>query len=127
MRNQGLTKAFKTQSAIPASRFVKYGPANVEGDVIACSAASDFIIGVSDSASNIGALENVDVALTGIMPIKYGATVTRGQLLMSDSTGRAIPAAAASGTNIRTAGIAMVSGVIDDEGSIFLQPGSFQG
>jgi hypothetical protein len=124
-KNQGLTKNFSNSAAIPAARFVKFDATDTSAAL--CAGASDSIIGVSDSVANVAANESVDVALSGIMPIEYGATVTRGQLLMSDSTGRAIPAAAAAGTNVRIGGVAMTSGVVNDVGSIYLQPGSFQG
>jgi hypothetical protein len=65
--------------------------------------------------------------LTDIATVTYGGTVTRGQLVISDSTGRAITATATAGTNVRTCGVAMVSGVVGDLGAVLLTPGSFQG
>lgn len=123
IRNEGLTKAFTAGAAISARRLVKFG----SGDdlVIMSAAAGDSIIGVSSLSSASG--ERVDVILTDIPLVEYGGTITRGQLVISDSTGRAIAATAAAGTNVRTAGLAMVSGVVGDIGAVLLSPGSFQG
>lgn len=127
LRNIGLVKPFLAGAAIQPARLVKFDAD--DRTVIQGAAATDAVFGVSD-ASPISAAatgERVDVVMSGIAPVVYGGTVTRGQLLMSDSTGRAITATAAAGTNVRTAGVAMVSGVVGDIGDISLSPGSFQG
>jgi hypothetical protein len=127
LRNIGLVKTFLAGAAIQPARLVKFDAD--DRTVIQGAAAADAVFGVSDSTP-IGAAatgERVDVVMSGIAPVVYGGNVTRGQLLMSDSTGRAIAATAAAGTNVRTAGVAMVSGVVGDIGDISLSPGSFQG
>ena len=126
LRNPGLPKTFIAGSAIgEGGRFVKFGAD--DQTVLVSTSGSDATIGVSDlPAVAIG--ERVDVFLNGLPTITYGGTVTRGALLMPDSTGRAIAATAAAGTNVRTGGIAMESGVAGDaSGSVSLVPGSFQG
>lgn len=127
LRTSGLSKAFIAAATVNTARLVKFDTS--DRTVIQGAAAADFLIGVSDNAPIAAAAtgERVDVFMSDIQPVVYGGTVTRGALLMSDSTGRAITATAAAGTNVRTAGIAMVSGVVGDIGSIFLIPGSFQG
>ncbi len=128
MRNQGLAKTFLAGASVNPSRLVKFDSA--DDTVIQGAAASDLLIGASDYNPNGTAAatgERVDVFLDGVVPVTYGGNVTRGQQVMSDSTGRAITAAAAAGTNVRTAGIAMVSGVSGDLGAVLLCPGSFQG
>ncbi|MEX0271387.1 capsid cement protein [Leptolyngbyaceae cyanobacterium UHCC 1019] len=125
-RNYGLTLNYKaiTTGGIPKYRIVKFG-AN-ENEVDLATAAADLSIGVSsdiDSALN----ERCDVIRSGLVPVLYGGTVTRGAFLTSDATGRAIAATAAAGANIRIIGIAEVSGVVGDIGSMVLAPGSFQG
>ena len=55
------------------------------------------------------------------------ATVTRGALLMSDSSGYGITAAASAGSNVRTIGIALMSGASGDIIPCYVCPGSFQG
>lgn len=122
-RNPELFLSYTAGAAISANRFVKFG-AN-DRTVVQAAAATDAIMGVSDLAA--ASTETVDVCLSGVFPVVYGGTVTRGDLLTSDSTGRAIVAAPAAGVNHRIGGVAMVSGVVGDLGSVRLSPGSFQG
>jgi len=127
IRNTGLVRTFAAGATINPGRFVKFG--TDDQTVFQGAAGTDLIFGVSDAppinAVAIG--DRVDVVLIGIQPVIYGGTVTRGEKLMSDSSGRAITATASNGANVNTAGIAMVSGVVGDLGSILLSPGSFQG
>lgn len=127
LRSIDLVKTFFAGAAISPARLVKFD--TDDRTVIQGAAAGDAVIGVSYNApiSAAASGERVDIVISGIAPVTYGGTVTRGQLLMSDSTGRAITATAAAGTNVRTAGVAMVSGVVGDVGAISLSPGSFQG
>lgn len=125
LRNIDLVKSFFAGAAISPARLVKFDAD--DRTVIQGAAAADAVFGVSDIVSAAASGERVDVIMSDIAPVTYGGTVTRGQLLMSDSTGRAITATAAAGTNVRTAGVAMVSGVVGDVGAISLSPGSFQG
>lgn len=128
MRNQGLVKTFNAGGSVNHARFVKFD--SDDRTVIQSAAAGDSTIGVSDfnaTATATASGERVDVQLTDVATVTYGGTVTRGQLLMSDSTGRAITAAAAAGVNVRYCGVAMVSGVVGDLGAVLLTPGSFQG
>lgn len=122
-RNPELFLSFTAGGAIASNRFVKFG-AN-DRAMLQSAAATDAIIGISDLAA--AANETVDVCMSGIFPVVYGGTVTRGDLLTSDSTGRAITAAPSAGVNHRIGGVAMVSGVVGDLGSARLSPGSFQG
>jgi hypothetical protein len=128
MRNAGLAKVFTTGASVNPSRFVKFD--SDDRTVIQSAAAADLTIGVSDYNPNgtaAAATERVDVFVDGIVTVTYGGNVTRGQLVMSDSSGRAITAAASAGTNVRSCGVAMVSGVSGDLGAVLLIPGSFQG
>ena len=128
MRNQGLVKTFNAGGNVNHARFVKFD--SDDRTVIQSAAGGDSTIGVSDfsaTATVSASGERVDVQLTDVATVTYGGTVTRGQLLMSDSTGRAITAAAAAGANVRYCGVAMVSGVVGDLGAVLLTPGSFQG
>lgn len=128
MRNQGLVKTFNAGGSVNHARFVKFD--SDDRTVIQSAAGGDSTIGVSDfnaTATATASGERVDVQLTDVATVTYGGTVTRGQLLMSDSTGRAITAAAATGANVRYCGVAMVSGVVGDLGAVLLTPGSFQG
>lgn len=115
--------AFEAGGAIPANRFVKFGSGDRKAVVAA--AAADAVFGVSDLAAATD--ERLDVGVAGVLPVTYGGTVARGDLLVSDSTGRAVTAAPAAGANVRIAGVAMVSGVVGDVGSVLFNPGSLQG
>ena len=128
LRNNGLIKTFVAATAIDHCRFVKFD--TTDKTIALATAAADLVLGVSDfnpAGTQAAIGERVDVGLTWIATVLYGGTVTRGQLIMTDSTGRAITAAAAAGVNVRTCGIAMVSGVVGDLGAVLLMPGSFQG
>ena len=124
LRNQGLIKPFLCSGAIPANRFVKFG--SDDRTVTLGAAATDSIIGVSD---DVGAAttERIDVVLSEIATVEFGGSVTRGGLVMSDSTGKAIAATASAGSNVRTCGIALASAVSGDKAPVLLIPGSFQG
>jgi hypothetical protein len=127
LRNQGLTKTYNAGGTVNPSRFVKL---NDDETVVQSAAAADLTIGVSDYNPNATAAvsgERVDVVMEGIVTVTYGGTVTRGQIVMADSQGRAVNATAAAGTNIRGCGIALISGVSGDLGAVLLSPGSFQG
>ena len=126
-RNTNLVKTFFAGATINPARLVKFGAD--DQTVLQGAAGTDLIFGVSDAPPLHAAAtgERVDVVFIGIQPVTYGGTVTRGEKVMSDSSGRAISATAGNGANVNTAGIAMVSGVVGDLGSIFLSPGSFQG
>lgn len=123
MRNQGLTKTLIAGAAIAAYRVVKFD--STDTTVIQAAAALDLSIGVSDLGGD--AAEPTDVIIEGIAVVEYGGTVTRGQRLTSDSVGRAISAAPATGANAQIIGIAMVSGVSGDLGSVRISPSTMQG
>ena len=123
LKNEGLFRTYIAGAAVNGKRFVKFD--SDDRTVIQGAAAGDSLIGVSDITAATG--ERVDVQHTNLAPVEYGGNVTRGALLISDSVGRAIAATAAAGTNVRTMGIAMESGVSGDIGSVLIAPGSFQG
>ena len=125
MHTPGLIKSNSAGGAIAARRIVKHGA--TDGTATQAGASTDLLLGVTTAigASAIG--ERVDVVLTGTADVEYGAVVTRGQLLTADASGKAIPAAPAAGANVRTIGVALVSGVAGDIGTALLSPGSMQG
>jgi hypothetical protein len=122
-RNALFNKGFVAGAAIAAKRIVKLGSA--DNAVIQAAAATDSLVGVSDLAAASG--EHVTVVMGGIAIVEYGGNITRGGLVTADANGKAVAAAPAAGTNNRIIGIAMVSGVSGDLGSVLLQPGSVQG
>jgi hypothetical protein len=115
----------KAGAAITKRRFVKYG----SGDeiVIQAAASTDLIIGVSDDAGDVSTDGRIDVIDEGYVLVDCGGTVTRGQHVMSDSSGRAITAAASAGVNVYTGGQAHSSGVLGGVISVKVSPGIFQG
>jgi len=125
MRNQELIKTFYAEAAITKNRIVTHGAA--DNGVTGATAATQSAIGVADDVGQPTIGKTVDIIMQGVATVEYGANVTRGALLMADSQGRAITAAAAAGSNVRTIGIAMVSGVVGDLGAVLLNQGSFQG
>lgn len=124
MRNENFLKTFYAGAAVAKHRIVKPGAA--DNAAIQAAAAADSMIGVSDS---IGAAsgEPFDAIIDGIATVEYGGNVTRGALLTADADGKAVAAAPAAGANVRVIGVAMVSGVAGDLGSVRIAPGSFQG
>jgi hypothetical protein len=92
------------------------------------AAAADPHLGIcAQTGGATTANPRCDIAVSGVVEAEYGGTVTRGDLLTSDASGRVITATAAAGTNVRVVGIAMVSGVVGDVQEILLSQGSFQG
>ena len=94
--------------------------------MLAAAAVSDKLTGVStDISSAIN--ERCDVILGGIADVLYGGVVTRGDLLTSDASGRAVVAAPVAGANNRIIGFALVSGVLNDVGSVDISQSMMQG
>jgi len=119
--NAGLIKTYFAGAAVSAHRIVKFSGA----DIVQAAAATDASVGVSDLAA--AANSPVDVVRTGIAPVEYGGTVTAGDMLTSDSTGRAVTATPSTGANNRVIGIAEVAGVAGDIGSVLISPAIMQG
>lgn len=118
-RNHTLVKNYRAAAALAPYRIVKFGAA--DGEVALAAAATDAAIGTTDiSANQSAAGTRVDVVRAGLAEVEYGGAVTRGQLLTADATGRAI---AASGAG-RVIGVAEVSGVEGDIGSVLIAPGA---
>jgi len=124
MRNETLVKTFVAEGGVVAHTLVKAGSA--DGLVAEAAAAGDSVIGVStilDSSDT----ERCDVVVAGIAEVIFGGNVAMGDLLTSDSSGQAVVAAPAAGTNNRIIGQAMTSGVSGDIGSVLISTGSIQG
>lgn len=124
MSNILLARNAKAEAAVPAFTIVKYGTA--DGQVLPGAAVSDKLIGIStDIAAAIN--ERCDYIAAGVADVLYGGTVTRGDQLTSDASGRAVTAAPAAGTNNRIIGVAMVSGVVGDVGQVIISQSMMQG
>lgn len=111
MKNDGLIKTYIAAGAIPAYRIVAYGATDTEAAL--ATAATDSILGVSDLG--VGAGDRVDVHHSQIAFVEYGGTVSRGDWLTTDATGRAIATTTAGNETI---GKAAKSGVVGDIGSV---------
>jgi len=121
--NPGLTKSYATGGAVAGYRIVKY---SADETVVQGAAATDLSIGVS---ARLGAAsgERCDVVRTGITEVEFGGNVARGAKLTSDADGKAVTAAPAQGVNNQIIGIAEVSGVAGDIGSLLIAPSVMQG
>ncbi len=124
MLNRILQKTFVAGANINPNQLVKYGVD--DNTVIPAAAATDSVIGATGA---IGALsgDRIDVTLIGVEEVTYGGNVTRGDLVTSDVNGAVVTAAPIAGANARIVGVAMVSGVAGDIGSVLVKPGSMQG
>lgn len=125
MNNPLLTKTFKPGAAIAAYRIVKFGAD--DDSVIQAAAATDYLVGVANNLGASATDTRVDCHLAGCVEVEFGAGITRGQLLTADADGKATPAAPGAGSNVRVAGVAAVSGVAGDIGSMLLCPSMMQG
>lgn len=114
--NPGLIKTYDAEAAITKYRIVKFGAAD-EG-VLMAAAATDLLVGVSNILGAEAAGDPCDVIRSGIAKVEYGAAVTRGQLLTANASGQAIPAV----TTNQVIGVAELSGVAGDIGSVLVAP-----
>jgi hypothetical protein len=117
MLNPLLTKAYDASGAVGAYLCVKFAAA--DGVVSVATAGADKVIGVSTSLAAADG-ERVDVIRTGIAEVIYGGNVTRGDLLMAGAGGKAV--LLVPGAGVRCLGVAEVSGVANDVGSVLLSP-----
>lgn len=124
MRNSDFVKSFIAGAQIAARRICKFS--STDTTVIQAAAVGDLSIGVSELGATASG-DSVSLVMGGIATVEYGGNVTRGNELTSDSVGRAVAAAPAGGANNRIIGIAMMSGVIGDLGSVLIAPSMKQG
>ena len=106
----------KAGADIGANLLVK--PSAVE-TVVKAAAAADAVIGVTgrDGAKSG---ETVDVAVQGIVDVKAGAAVTRGDLIGANASGEGIGVSAAGN---RYVGVALESAADEDIFPVLLGPG----
>lgn len=121
-----LIKNYYAGAAIPKRRIVKFGAGDNLVILSAGAAATEFSIGITAEVDVVTG-EPVDVIREGFADVEYGGTVTRGAPITSDSTGRAVAAAPAAGTNNRIIGFAEVSAVVGDVGPAYISPSMLQG
>jgi hypothetical protein len=122
--NPFLTKNYTSGAAISARRIVKWDSS--DSTVIQAAAATDLAIGVADLGCTASG-DRLDIIHAGIVPVEFGGTVTRGQAVTADGTGKAVAAAPSAGTNNRIIGFAMASAVSGDVALVLIAPGLMQG
>lgn len=123
MNNQVFIKNFTAESAISQYRVVKFGSS--DSQIAQASApATDVLLGVCIQPGGAVAGERCDVAMSEAAEVEYGGTVTRGDLLTTDASGRAVKAAPAAGVINNIIGIAAEDGIVGQIGSVML--GRFQ-
>lgn len=121
---QGLIKGFTAGAAISKRRIVKIGAA--DGKVIQAAAATDALFGISDVLDK-ATDQTIDVLLDGIAELELAGTVARGAQITSDSVGRGVAAAPATGVNNGVIGVAIQSGVSGDLIPVLIRPFTLQG
>lgn len=121
MTSTAYTKGFRaTAAAIAGYRILKASAAN--GTVEIASAATDKLIGVSDSLG-VEASGIADVGLSGQGEVCLGGNVAFGDELTSDANGKAITAPTTNSAQIRIIGIAHAAGVLNDVIPYHIAPG----
>lgn len=126
MPNPSLIKSYVAEAAVLPYRIVKLGTA--DGQVVQATAATDAAIGVSDNLGQDTAGYRVEVVHNGIAEVTAGAAITRGALVMADSSARVITATASAGANVAIVGRALNSaGAAGEVINVLLSIGSFQG
>lgn len=124
MNSPTLTKSFLAGAAITKYRIVK--PHSADYAAVQAAAVTDLSFGIC-AELDIASGERGDIHLSGVAPVEYGGTVTRGDKLTSDANGKAVTAAPAAGVNNQIIGIAMVSGSSGDIGAALISPCVMQG
>ncbi|MFM2067573.1 MAG: hypothetical protein RLZZ584_2482 [Pseudomonadota bacterium] len=119
-----LEKEYVAEAAVSAYRIVKAG--TTDDLVSTATSSTDKTIGVIEGVAPASG-ERCTVVMDGLADVTYGGTVTRGDLVTSDATGRAVTAAPATGVNARVIGVARLSGVAGDIGEILIVPSMVQG
>jgi hypothetical protein len=107
-RSPLLSENFKAGAVISAYRFTKFGAD--DDHVILCNAATDGIIGVSQSVPAFAAEDPIDIDMAGIGEVELNATLARGIQVTADATGKAV--AATDGDSV--GGKILKSGVAGD-------------
>lgn len=120
-----LTKSYEASAAVAGFRFVAFSDVALSSKVALAAANTAPIIGVSDGMGAAIA-EMADVHLMGIVLIELGGTVTAGQTLSSDATGRGVGVVGATTTTRRVGAIALQPGVSGDRIQALIVPSVIQ-
>lgn len=124
MSNPLLLKNFTAGAAINAYRICKFSAAET---VVLAAAATDSLVGVNNDVAP-AAGERCDLVMTGIAFVEAGAAIPLTALITSDSVGRAVAAAPATGVNNRVIGYPLeTAAAAGDIIRVMLAPGVMQG
>ena len=117
MRSDTLIKTFKAPAAVVGYQIVTFAAGSNE--VETADAVSDPLIGITTS---VGSQDNgrCDVIVAGVSEVRIGGTVTRGDVLTTDASGRAVLATQVSD---RVVGIALADAVGDDIAAVLIAQG----
>lgn len=91
---------------------------NTSGNITPCGAGESAVGILQDNPNTTGFAG--ELAIDGVSKVVYGGTVTAGDFLMSDSSGRAVTATSTNYIN----GRARVSGVVNDIHGIIIKDGT---
>lgn len=123
--NLGLIKTLTAGAAIGPRRIVKFAAA--AGQVVQAADAAETLLGVTGPRGAKAAGDRIDVYFDEIREIGYGGKIIQGDPLTSDADGKAVKAAPSEGANANIIGVAMISGVDGDIGSVHVSRGRIQG
>lgn len=117
-------RSYFAGGAIPAKSLVKF-KAGSSDTVLAASAATDNIIGISDLAAASG--DKVDVAHGHYAEVVAGGSISAGDFITSDANGAAVTAAKVVGSLVRVAGMALYDASAGDIILVDVKSSSIQG
>lgn len=124
-RHPELITAHTADGAIGPYRIAVHGAA--DGNVAQAANSTTPLMGIVGRVAPAVAGDRADVTRSGIEEVEYGGTVTRGDPLTADASGRAVTAAPAAGVNAYIVGFAEESGIVGQIGAARLSPGRIQG
>ncbi len=104
-------RSYTAETAVGKFLIVKPGTADM--NVVPATGSTDLLIGTADDTDTVIG-DMVDMGNGDLHRVLLGGTVTRGQPITSDATGKGVAAAPAAGVNARIIGYAEVSGVAND-------------
>ena len=131
-----LIENFVAEATVSPYRIVKAG--STDDKVLQAAANTDALFGVSNNlGGDLG--KRCDIITSGVADVEYGGAVTRGDFLTADANGEAISvtrhthtentaaaytqnATTQAGSGVRVIGVARVSGVAGDIGSVQIAP-----
>lgn len=124
MASPEYSRVFVAEGTIPAYSIVKMGAADF--GALQATAVTESFLGVTGEIAAASG-ERVDVVVDGPAFVLAGGTITRGDYLTSDSSGRAITAAPSAGVNNEIIGKAYQSAVVGDVFEASIEIGKIQG